>query len=101
MFDISWAELFIVALVAILVIGPSDIPKVMMSLGRMVRKMQHIRFALTHHFDDVMRAVDVEEMRKYNEHTSHTAPVTDEADADDDADIVPVKRDAEKTGGVQ
>ena len=90
MFDFSWAELLVVALVAILVIGPNDIPKVMMSLGRMMRKMQHIRYALTNHFDDVMRAVDVDEMRKYNEETSHTTPDTDEHESDMDADIVPV-----------
>lgn len=99
MFDISWAELLIVTLVALLVIGPSDIPKVMMSLGRLVRKMQHIRFALTHHFDDVMRAVDIEEIRKYNETSSTAIPDTDEAESDDEADIVPVKKDIEKTGG--
>lgn len=89
MFDLSWAEILVIVVVALVAIGPNEIPNVMMHLGRMARKVQHVRFALTSQFDDVMRAVDLEEVRKHNEKTLNDLYDTDEADADDDETIIP------------
>lgn len=89
MFDLSWAETLIIVLVALVAIGPNEIPNVMMNLGRMARKLQHIRFALSSQFDDVMQAVDLEEVRKHNEKTLSDLYDTDEAAADNDESILP------------
>lgn len=64
MLDFGWAELLIIAAVAVFVIGPKDIPNVMHGLGRIIRRMQYIRFAITQQFDDLMQAADVEELRR-------------------------------------
>lgn len=34
MFDIGWAELFLIAAVALVVLGPNELPVVMRKLGR-------------------------------------------------------------------
>lgn len=34
MFDIGWAELFLIAVVALVVLGPNELPVVMRKLGR-------------------------------------------------------------------
>lgn len=64
MLDFSWAELFVIVVVALVVIGPKDIPHIMHSLGRFVRRLQYVRFALSQQFDDFMKEHDLEELRK-------------------------------------
>lgn len=83
MLEIGWAELLVIVGVAVLVIGPRDIPKLMTALGRVVRRLQYVRFAFTQQFEDIMRAHDIDELRKYNDITSASIPDTDEAAADD------------------
>lgn len=64
MLDFSWAELLIIVAVAVFVIGPKDIPKMMYGLGRVLRRVQYVRFAISKQFDDMMQAGDLEELRK-------------------------------------
>jgi len=62
--DFGWAELLIIVAVAVFVIGPQDIPKVMQGLGRVIKRFQYLKFAVSKQFDDVMNITDVEELRK-------------------------------------
>lgn len=64
MLDFGWAELLIIIAVAIFVIGPKDIPNIMLGLGRVMRRIQYVRFAMTRQFDELMQGADVEELRK-------------------------------------
>lgn len=80
MLDISWAELLVVAVVAVFVFGPQDIPKIMYGLGRVMRRVQYIRFALSKQFDDFMAENDLEDLRRG---VNFEAPETDEKKADD------------------
>ena len=38
MFDLGWAELFVIAVVALIVIGPRDLPKTMRIVASWFRK---------------------------------------------------------------
>jgi len=62
--DFGWAELLIIIVVAVFVIGPKDIPNVMFGLGRIVKRIQYIRFAISQQFDDLMQVSDIEELRR-------------------------------------
>lgn len=64
MLDFGWAELLIIVAVAVFVIGPKDIPNIMYGLGRLLRRFQYIRFAVSKQFDDILQAGDIEELRK-------------------------------------
>jgi len=64
MLDFGWAELLIIVAVAVFVIGPKDIPKMMYGLGRVLRRVQYVRFAVSKQFEDMMEAGDLEELRK-------------------------------------
>lgn len=64
MLDFSWAELFVIVVVALVVIGPKDIPQIMHTLGRFVRRLQYVRFAMSQQFDDFMKEHDLDEIRK-------------------------------------
>ncbi len=52
MFGIGWPEFLLILGVAIVVIGPEDIPKVLYSLGKMFRKFKSLS-------DEVHRSVEV------------------------------------------
>jgi len=62
--DFGWAELLILVAVAVFVIGPKDIPNIMYGLGRLVRRVQYIKYAVSQQFDDIMNTGDIEELRK-------------------------------------
>ena len=68
-------------------IGPDDIPKVMVALGRIFRRIQYIKFALSQQFEDVMRDADLDDIRKsvnFEDRTSDDEAEFNEADADED-----------------
>lgn len=68
MLDFSWSELLMVAVVAVLAIGPKQLPAVLYGLGRIVRRLQYMRFAVSKQFDDFMEQSDLAEMRKISDH---------------------------------
>ncbi len=64
MFGIDSSELLLIALVALVVIGPKDLPRVMRMVGQWVGKGR----AMTRHvragFDEMMRQAELDEMQK-------------------------------------
>ena len=42
MFDLGWSEFFVVGLVALVVIGPRELPVVLRALGQTVSKVRRI-----------------------------------------------------------
>ena len=64
MLDFSLAELLLVIALSVLVIGPKEIPALMQGLGRIVRRFQYVKFALSQQFDEFMREHDLDELRK-------------------------------------
>ena len=86
MLDFGWAELLILVAVAVFVIGPKDIPNLMYGLGRLVRRVQYVRFAVSQQFEDIMQASDLDELRKgvnFEERRLDDA-IIDEADFDEE-----------------
>ena len=64
MFDVGWSELFLIMAVAVLVIGPEEIPKVMQTLGRIVRRLQYVKYAFSQQFEDFMKDVGMDDLRR-------------------------------------
>ena len=42
MFDISWTEFLLIGIVALIVIGPKELPAVMRGLGQWTRKIRSL-----------------------------------------------------------
>ncbi len=61
MFDVSFSELVVIALVALIVIGPERLPKVARTAGHLWGRLQ--RYVNTVK-NDISREMDVEEARK-------------------------------------
>jgi sec-independent protein translocase protein TatB len=62
--DIAWSEILVIGVVAVVAIGPKELPQVMRTLGRLVRRGQYLKYALSQQFEDFMREHELEELRK-------------------------------------
>ncbi|HMB75129.1 MAG TPA: Sec-independent protein translocase protein TatB [Kiloniellaceae bacterium] len=64
MFDIGWSEMAVVALVALLVIGPKELPNTMRMVGRWTRKARALTREFRSGFDEMVREAELEDVRK-------------------------------------
>jgi len=64
MFDIAWSELALIGGVALVVIGPKDLPKVMRSMGRWTRKARMLAGEFQRNLDDMVRESELAEVKK-------------------------------------
>ncbi len=64
MLDIGWSEMAVIAVVALVVIGPKDLPKVLRSVGQWTNKARGLAREFQSHLDDLARQADVEDMKK-------------------------------------
>lgn len=72
MLDFGFFELLFIIIIAILVIGPKDIPNLMVGFGRIVRRLQYVRFAMSQQFEEFMKENDLEDIRRsVNFETGH------------------------------
>jgi sec-independent protein translocase protein TatB len=63
-FGIGTSELLIIAVVALLVVGPRDLPKLLRSIGQFTTKIRGMAREFQRHLDDAMRETGVDEVKK-------------------------------------
>lgn len=64
MFDIGAAELLVIIIVAVIVIGPKDLPLAMRVAGRWIGKVRRISAQFRSGLDSMVREAELEEMEK-------------------------------------
>lgn len=64
MFDIGIAELLVIIIVAVVVIGPKDLPLAMRTAGRWIGKMRRISAHFRSGIDTMVREAELEDMEK-------------------------------------
>lgn len=88
MFDIGWTEIVVIAVVAILVVGPKDLPRMLRSFGKTLGQLRRSANEFKRQFDDALREAerdaDLEDTRKQVRSISRIDPLAD------------VKKDVEK-----
>jgi sec-independent protein translocase protein TatB len=72
MFDFSWSELLVIALVALVVIGPKDLPRVLRTAGKWAGKARTVANEFRSSIDQMIRESELEEMRKEVEKVATT-----------------------------
>jgi sec-independent protein translocase protein TatB len=60
MFDMSWGEVLTIGAVALLVIGPKDLPRTLRAVGQMTGKVRRMAGEFQSQFHDAMREADIE-----------------------------------------
>ena len=64
MFDIASSELLLVALVALLVIGPKDLPRVLRYVGNWIGKARKVAAQFRNGFDEMVRESELADLEK-------------------------------------
>lgn len=64
MFDLGWGEILVIAVVAILVVGPKDLPRLMKGVGEWVGKARRMAAHFQSGVDEMIRQAELEDLRK-------------------------------------
>jgi sec-independent protein translocase protein TatB len=73
MFDIAWSELALIGAVALIVIGPKDLPKVMRTMGQWTRKARLLAGEFHNNIDELIRQAELDDVRRQVEAVSPAA----------------------------
>jgi sec-independent protein translocase protein TatB len=77
MFDISWGELLIVMVVALVVVGPKDLPKLMRKAGQWAGRARAMADQFRKSFDDMARQAELDELRAEVEKLKMDRPLSE------------------------
>ncbi len=64
MLDIGWQELFIIAVFAILVVGPKDLPRMLKTVMQWIRKARGLAREFQSGVDEMVREADLDDLKK-------------------------------------
>jgi len=64
MFDVAWSELLLVVIVAILVVGPKELPGLMRTAGRMLAKLRRHADEFRKQFDEAVKEAGAEDLQR-------------------------------------
>lgn len=76
MFDLSWGEIAVIGAVALIVIGPKELPGVLRGLGQTIAKMRAMASDFQYQFNQALREAEVD---KVKEQVSELTSVVDAA----------------------
>jgi sec-independent protein translocase protein TatB len=64
MFDISWGELVLIGMVALIVIGPKELPTVLRTVGQWMTKIRRMASEFQGQFQEAMREAEMADLKK-------------------------------------
>src|SRR5438045_4200010 len=64
MFDIGWSELVVIAVVALIAIGPKELPGVLRMVGQWMAKARKMAAELQGQFQEAMREAEMADLKK-------------------------------------
>ena len=64
MFDIGWDELLVIAIVALVVIGPKDLPHAFRIAGRWMARARTMAREFQSHIDDLMQESELNDLKR-------------------------------------
>lgn len=102
MLDVGWTEIVLILVIGVLVVGPKELPQLMYSIGRFVRRIQYMRFALSNQFDSFMQEAELRDIQSQDDERvkqemaqkldqdveqDYMPPIDDSQEADEDAEF--------------
>lgn len=64
MFDFAWSEIALIGVVALIAIGPKDMPVAIKAVTTAIKKARRMAAEFQTHVDDMMREADLQEVRE-------------------------------------
>jgi sec-independent protein translocase protein TatB len=71
MFDISWTEFLLIGIVALVFIGPKELPGVLRTLGQYTRKVRSMAAEFQGQFQEAMREAEMADLKKQVDDMAH------------------------------
>ena len=98
-FGFGYTEMFVVAVVAIIVIGPKDLPRVLRGFGKTVAKMRGMAREFQGHLDGAMKEAGLEDVKKEFNNLKNSANIVDPIKKDVVSDVKKQEDDFKKLFG--
>ena len=73
MFDIGWSELVVIAVVALIAIGPKELPGVLRMVGQWMGKARKMAGEFQGQFQEAMREAEMADLKKTFDEVKETA----------------------------
>ncbi len=64
MFDIGWGELVVIGIVALIAIGPKELPTVLRTIGRYTGKIRRVSAEFQSQFQEALREAEFADLKK-------------------------------------
>ncbi len=64
MFDMSWGEVMLIGGVALVVIGPKDLPRTLRTVGQVVARVKRMAGEFQSQFSEAMREAELDDVRR-------------------------------------
>jgi len=64
MFDIGWSELLVIAIVALIAVGPRDLPRMLRTFGRTIGHVRRMAGEFQSQFNEALREAELDDVRK-------------------------------------
>lgn len=77
MLDIAWSEMAIILIVALIVIGPKDLPKLAREIGRWTSKARGMAREFQRSLDDMAREADLQDLKQGLDKVTSRSGLTD------------------------
>jgi sec-independent protein translocase protein TatB len=71
MFDISWTEFLLIGVVALVVIGPKELPAVLRTLGQWTRRVRSMAADFQGQFQEALREAEMADLKKQVDDIAH------------------------------
>jgi sec-independent protein translocase protein TatB len=71
MFDISWTEFLLIGVVALIFIGPKELPGVLRTLGQWTRRVRSMAADFQSQFQEAMREAEMADLKKQVDDIAH------------------------------
>jgi sec-independent protein translocase protein TatB len=99
MLDVSWQEIMVIAAVAVIVIGPKDLPNAIKTVAQWVRKAREMAGEFQRGVDEMVREAELADVRKQVEQA--TSGVVDDVTKIADNTIGEVKQSVDPGGEIE
>src|SRR3954470_22648068 len=94
MFDIGWSELLLIGVVALIAIGPKELPGALRTLGQWMGKVRRMAGEFQNQFHEAMREAELSELKKEVDEMASKAASYAHYDP-----VSEISRDLEKAAG--
>ena len=76
MFDIGWSELVVIGVVALIAIGPKELPGVLRMVGQWMGKARSMAAEFQGQFQEAMREAEMADLKKQVDDMAATSPIS-------------------------